>query len=453
MDLDPTTTKYLVKAQMTANGVVEKPDVIGAIFGQTEGLLGDELDLRDLQKSGRIGRIEVDVTSKQGTTEGDITLPSSLDKAETAILAAALESIDRIGPCEANIEIDAIDDVRESKRAKVADRAKELLQTIGEEDEEGGSSDLVDEVKEAVRVEELVAYGAERLPAGPNVSSSDAIVVVEGRSDVGNLLSNGIKNAIATEGTSIPDTIAELADEKVVTAFVDGDRGGRLLLKELLQTADVDFVAQAPDACEVEELTQKQIMKSMRNKLPAQQFVEEHELEDLDEEPEAETEAEPEPEPEPEPATQEEPDEEPEDEPDQADETEEADEETDDEDEGYQQEAPEPETATDDGEADDDRPRPSLSYYEDTLDELSGDLEGVLLDEDGGTVDGPLPVRDLADTLKGTGGVDAVVFDGVITQRLLDIAAEKGLRTVVGVKMGNVTKRPDDVDVYTRDDL
>ena len=58
MNIDPTSSKYVIKASIRANGVVNKSDVVGAVFGQTEGLLGDELDLRDLQKSGRMGRVE-----------------------------------------------------------------------------------------------------------------------------------------------------------------------------------------------------------------------------------------------------------------------------------------------------------------------------------------------------------------------------------------------------------
>ena len=96
--IDPSTTKYLIKTKITADGVVEKPDVIGAIFGQTEGLLGEELDLRDLQKGARIGRIEVEVKSEGGRSVGEVLIPSSLDQVDTAILAAALETIDRIGP-------------------------------------------------------------------------------------------------------------------------------------------------------------------------------------------------------------------------------------------------------------------------------------------------------------------------------------------------------------------
>ena len=61
-----STTKYIINAQFEVDGVVEKPDVVGAIFGQTEGLLGEDLDLRELQKTGRIGRIDISVKSRNG---------------------------------------------------------------------------------------------------------------------------------------------------------------------------------------------------------------------------------------------------------------------------------------------------------------------------------------------------------------------------------------------------
>ena len=91
------TTKYLIHIKIDIEGVVEKSDVIGAIFGQTEGLLGDDLDLRDLQRTGRIGRIDVQIEARKGLTKGAIHITSSLDKAETAILAASLETIERVG--------------------------------------------------------------------------------------------------------------------------------------------------------------------------------------------------------------------------------------------------------------------------------------------------------------------------------------------------------------------
>ena len=272
MAVDPNTTKYQIRARLEAEGVVEKPDVIGAVFGQTEGLLGDELDLRDLQKSGRIGRIEVDVVSKKGKTDGTVLIPSSLDQVETAILAAGLETIDRIGPCRATVRVESVDDVRVTKRTQVVSRAKEILSTM-HEGSKATSIDLKEEVRQAVQVAEIVSYGPDKLPAGPNIEETDAIIVVEGRSDVLNLLTVGIKNAIAAEGTHIPATVSNLSKEKVVTAFVDGDRGGDLILKELLQVAELDFVAKAPRGLEVEELTQKQIMKALRNKMPSEQFV------------------------------------------------------------------------------------------------------------------------------------------------------------------------------------
>ena len=230
MNIDPNAAKYLIKAKIMADGVVEKPDVVGAIFGQTEGLLGEELDLRDLQKSGRIGRIEVEIDSKKGKSEGIVYIPSSLDQVETAILAASLETIERVGPCKASFEVLSIEDIRLTKRQKVVDRAKELLEGLLSQGK-NLSEDLIQVVREKIEKEEIITYGEDRLPAGPAVPNSDAIIIVEGRSDVLNLLKYGIKNAIAVEGTNIPKTIIELTKERVATAFLDGDRGGDLIFK------------------------------------------------------------------------------------------------------------------------------------------------------------------------------------------------------------------------------
>ncbi len=271
--IDPNATKYMVKAKINADGIVDKPDVVGAIFGQTEGLLGDDLDLRDLQKSGRIGRIEVDIVSKGGKSEGIVYMSSSLDQVETVILAAALETIDRVGPCKAGIKVLGIEDVRITKREKIVERAKELLSSLVEQSK-GTSADLTQNIRQSIQVEEITTYGKERCPAGPNVKNSEAIIIVEGRSDVLNLLRAGIKNAIAVEGTNVPKTVQDLSRERVTTAFVDGDRGGELILRELFQTSEIDYVARAPRAHEVEELSAKQLVKCLRNKVPGDQYME-----------------------------------------------------------------------------------------------------------------------------------------------------------------------------------
>ncbi len=262
------TTKYLIHINIEAEGVVEKTDVVGAIFGQTEGLLGEDMDLRDLQRSGRVGRIDVTLTSKHGKTAGDLYIASSLDRAETAILAAALETIERIGPCVSRISVEGIEDLRAIKRRKIVDRAKELL--MESFDEVGlSTNEILAEVREASRIVKITAIGDERLPAGPTVLESDAIIILEGRADVLNLLRCGIKNTVAVEGTKVPEIVAELSRKKNTTVFVDGDRGGDLILKELLQVADVDFVAFSPRGRSVEDMTRRGIIKSLRNKVPA----------------------------------------------------------------------------------------------------------------------------------------------------------------------------------------
>ena len=257
--------KYMVYAKINAKGMVERPDVIGAIFGQTEGLLGADLDLRELQHTGRIGRIEVNLKANNGKSFGEIIIPSSLDASETSLIAATLETIDKVGPCDAEVEVMKVEDVRSQKRQYVIERAKEILQGMMDSDMPD-TAKIAEMVKESVRSKEVQNYHG--LSAGPDVLTSEDIIIVEGRADVITLLKNGIKNVIAIEGSKIPDAVADLTRQKTTTAFLDGDRGGDLDLKKLLAIAEIDFVARAPVGKEVEELTKKEILKSLREKTP-----------------------------------------------------------------------------------------------------------------------------------------------------------------------------------------
>jgi len=409
MVIDPSTTKYMIKANIKAEGIVEKSDVVGAIFGQTEGLLGDELDLRELQRSARVGRIEVELESKGGKSNGTITLPTSLDRVETVILAAAFESIDRVGPCKATIVSEEVEDVRVVRRKKVIDRAKELLNKVLEESKVDGES-IADTVRQAVQIEEITNYGSDHCPAGPNIDKSDAIVIVEGRRDVLNLLKYGIKNVIAVGGTNIPKTVIDLTKERITTAFVDGDRGGILILKELLQTADVDFVAQAPQTREVEEIPQKLIMKSLKNKIPAEQYAEMYDIKfekkDKDFEPKKEK-----------------------------------------REQKTKQRLEEP-IVEKQKEISDEKQK----NYASMLNEISGSLKAVLLDGKDKELK-KIPVRELTDELKKSDNISTIVFDGIITQRLLDIANNKNIKEIVGIKIGNVVKMPVSVKVLTKKDV
>ena len=259
--VSPVSIKYMVKASFTAQGPLEKSDVIGALFGQTEGLLGEALEMRELQKEGKIGRIEVELETVDGKSVGEIFLPSALDKSETTIVAAALETIDRVGPTEAEIKVTKIEDVRGEKRDYILDRAKKLLEGL-----DGGSEfgEMSQSVKEEARVQKIQDYGDEKLPAGD--LSGDEVIVVEGRADVVNLLKNRVNNVIGMDGAKLPKEIAKLGEEKELTLFVDGDRGGALITKNVLANAKVKYVAQAPDGKEVEELTGKEILLSLRRK-------------------------------------------------------------------------------------------------------------------------------------------------------------------------------------------
>jgi len=260
------TTKYTIEAKFKIKGVVEKSDIVGAVFGQTEGLLLD-LDLRDLQKSGRIGRIEVENESKEGISEGIIKIPSSLTRKETALLAATIETVSRVGPCEAEIQLIEIRDVRKAKRKQIIERAAELLKKWDEKSLE--SSEIEEQIDTDIKLGEIISWGPEALPAGPNIDSSSELILVEGRADVLNLLRIGVKNTVAVQGTQVPKSIIRLTKKKEsVIAFLDGDRGGTIILNELLQVAKLDYVARAPEGYEVEELTRKQMIKSLQNKKP-----------------------------------------------------------------------------------------------------------------------------------------------------------------------------------------
>ena len=268
--ISPVSAKYIVHTEIEIEGTVDRPDIIGAIFGQTEGLLGSDLELRELQKSGRIGRIEVISNIKSGKTIGTITIPSSLNKTETAVVAAAMETIQRIGPCNAKVTIKKIEDVRISKRNFVISRAKELLKEFTDKILPD-SQEITEEVAKSVRMMEVQDFGPNKLPAGPAINESEEIILVEGRADVLNLLKCGFKNAIALNGTSIPPSIIPLCEKKTVTIFVDGDRGGNLIIREIMSVTDIDFVVKAPDGKEVEELTKKEIHKALRGKITAEQ--------------------------------------------------------------------------------------------------------------------------------------------------------------------------------------
>ncbi|MFA6022503.1 MAG: DNA primase DnaG [Candidatus Pacearchaeota archaeon] len=265
--ISPVSIKYMIHAKFEAIGPVEKPDVIGALFGQTEGLLGSELEIRDLQKEGKIGRIEVETESSGGRTTGKIYIPTALDQSETSLIAAAIETIERVGPTEAKITVEKIEDVRGNKREYIIERAKKLLESI---DGSTSSKEISSNLKTASRASKIQEYGEEKLPAGD--LSEEEIIVVEGRADVVNLLENRVNNVIGMNGTKLPKEVIELTKTKKITLFVDGDRGGRLIAKNVIENASIDFVAFAPDGKEVEELNGKEILASLRKKIPAKEF-------------------------------------------------------------------------------------------------------------------------------------------------------------------------------------
>ena len=379
------TIKYVVHARFEIEGVVEKPDVIGAVFGQTEGLFGPELDLRELQKTGRIGRIEIDLHSKNDRTTGSITIPTSLDRVSTALIAASVESINRVGPCSAKVTLEKIEDIREARRKIIIDRAKEILHKWNIESMPS-VDEVYKEISDTMKVGKVEKYGPEDLPAGPGLDGAKEIIVVEGRADVINLMRCGIFNTVALEGAKVPDSIKKITKEKPATALLDGDRGGDLILKELMQVTNVKFVGRAPRGKEIEECNCKEIAEALENKLPIAEAAGV----------------------------------------------------------GVSKPAPAPKKIV--------VPERVKIEVPDTITQaakaLVGTLEAVLLNDKLELIE-RLPVSQLAEKLSQIKGVDTVVFDGIITQRIVDIAADKNIKRIVASRISEAVKPALNVDLIT----
>jgi len=395
----PVNAKYVIHAKVEVDGIVDKSDIIGALFGQTEGIIGSDFDLRELQNAGRIGRIEINVSKSGRKVRGWLKIPSNLSKVETALIAAAIEQVDKVGPYSASVTVEEIEDVRVEKRRKVIERAKELLKKLEEEIPE--TKELIEEVLKELKISELTYYGPEKLPAGPEVESSDSLIIVEGRADVLNLLRYGYKNVIALGGAAIPKSIVDLASKKSeVTLFVDGDHGGELVAQNAISNFKVDYIARAPPGREVEELTGKEIARVLKNRITVEEFMAALKRQEAVPGEVAEAEAKGE-------AVQA---------------------------VGAPAEVEIPAEVVKEAEA------------------LKGTLEAVLYGEDWKPV-GRVPVRDLVKTISEGEGIAHVVFDGVITQRIVDAAQAKSIKTLVGARMGDVVRIPEGLSILTFENL
>ncbi|MQL54660.1 DNA primase DnaG [Acidianus ambivalens] len=394
--------KYIIKLYFETEGIVDKPDVIGAIFGQTENLFGEEFDLRELQDKGRLGRIVVEMETKGGKTKGTIEIPSNLDRIETALIASMVESVEKIGPYPAKFELKEIQDIRAEKLKKIIDRAKEIL-TNWSKEKTLDIKEVLNEISSAVKTGEITEFGPEKLPAGPDVLTDPNLIIVEGRADVINLLRYGYRNTVAIEGASgkIPQSVIDLSRQKnTVIAFLDGDHGGDLILKELLNAnVKIDYVARAPQGREVEELTGKEIAKALSNMVPISQYLKK------------------------------------------------------------QQETPQVIVKTPEETVTVIQPPKEVEIQIppsalEEIKKLPGTLEGIMFDENWNPVE-KVQVRDIIPKLEAMSEnkVAYIVFDGVITQRLLELAASKKVKLLVGVRIGGINKSLDNVKILTMSDI
>jgi DNA primase len=381
---DSGIVKYLVRLKFEVDGVVERADVIGAIFGQTEGLFGPEMNLNELQKSWKVGRIEINLESKNDKTRGEVIVPMSTDIGTAALIAAAVESVDKVGPCSARFNLSAIEDVRATKRKQIVDRAKLIVRDWSSKTSSEGENVLKD-VTESTKRAKVINYGLENLPAGPGVYSSELVYLVEGRADVVLFLRAGIENVVALEGTSVPDSIIELGKKKRLIAVLDGDRGGDLIEKELAQVVRVEKVLRAPTGKEVEDLTPIDIINMLKTEKAEggpsgsrRERAAERQPERAPEEPE----------------------------------------------------------------------EPIVAKTRELYPNLNGTLEAIMLDQGLQEV-GRFPISELVQKMDGANGAYFLVFDGIVTQRLVESAAKVGVKGIIGHRTGELNNVPEDVRIGT----
>lgn len=420
---DSAIVKYLVKLRFEVDGVVEKADMIGAIFGQTEGLFGPEMNLNELQKSWKVGRIEINLESKNDRTYGEILIPMSTDVSTAALIAAAVESVDKVGPCSARVELVTIEDVRASRRKQIVDRAKDIMKEWGSRTASEGEN-LLKDVQDSTKRARVVSYGTENLPAGPGVYTSEMVYIVEGRADVILFLRAGIENVVAVEGTSIPQSVIDLGRKRRLIAVLDGDRGGDLIEKELEQVARVERVLRAPHGKEVEDLTPMEVIQLLRGDGPQRP-----QRSDRGERSEEQRRPYREPRQSREPREQRE-----QREPRQQTEVREV-----------VQQAPEPV-------AEPQAPEPVVGKVAEIFPALNGTLEAILLDE-ALTEKGRFPISELVQKVDGESGIKFIIFDGIITQRLVDAAAKAKVDGIIGHRVGEIKNMPETLRVGTFRDL
>ena len=393
--------KYQVKISFKVDGVVEKPDIVGAIFGQTEGLFGPELNLNELQKTFKIGRIEIVTKSEKGKTTGTVNIPMSTDISTAALIAASLETIDKVGPCTSTFTLDAIDDVRNIKKQQIADRAKEIVQNLATASV-SESEEIHKDIQSSQIPEKITTFGKEKLPAGPTIKESDSIFVVEGRADVLVFLKAGIDNVVSVEGTKVPLSIIKLSKTKNLIAVLDGDRGGDLIKKELMQVTNIKTVLRAPRGKEVEDLTPIEVKNLLEHKrVPFKPK--------------------------------------------------------------FKKEFKQREPSFHESDEDFDKPTPpSLKSLEDfpeklltsaktIYDNINGTLEASLLDKNFKSVK-QTQINALISTIEKKKNCTCVILDGIITQRLVDTCKTAGIKYLIGhrlTKLNNV----DEIDLYTFQDL
>ena len=398
-----TIVKYLAKLSFEIDGAVDKADIIGAIFGQTEGLFGPEMNLNELQKNWKVGRIEITIESQNGKASGSVTIPMSTDISTVSLIAAAVEQIDKVGPCGSQFKLLSIDDVRAVKRNAIMERAKQISKDWATKSSSEGEDMLKDISESTMQKGKVLAFGKDECPAGPAINTSNEIIVVEGRADILNLMRIGVENTIAVEGTSVPQTIIDLAKTKSLSAFLDGDRGGDLILRELSSVVKLTKVSRAIRGKEVEELTPMELEECLnkseesydnRRNRDNYQRRDNYQSRDYNS--------------------------------------------------WDRDEAPVEKNFSEVEEM----PVELVTKAKEILTELEGSLEAHLYDSSMNELL-KVPVNELVKTLEESKDSEHLIFDGIVTERLVELADTNGIKSIITNRVGNVKNSKTSLKIVT----
>jgi DNA primase len=88
--------------------------------------------------------------------------------------------------------------------------------------------------------------------------------------------------------------------------------------------------------------------------------------------------------------------------------------------------------------------------YIESLTELHNTLRGRLYDSSGNMIS-EVPIRELIQAIQDANDIRIVVFDGIITQRLIELSNKRGVSAIYGIRAGQVSRMFESMLLFTKE--